>query len=329
MVTEGAKPKRVERKRLKGLDWKGWIIVNPDKPLGRAWPGRVARTIPIVLMRSDRGGLHVDEDVLRLELALELNARLIGAFVLALRSDVLPIHLEEALQAIPDFCEQQYECAVRKMTAIPTTEAHAAHMDAAVKRVRRYDRVQELARLCRVQTGLVRGLEAARLTHERAARFIRDNVDNNRKPGEATLLKTFLAFSLVDRLMESVSTIKQLLQMRAALRSASDITYDEMLHIAFHGHVNAADLYLDYHYLEDLFELAIYAGRWALGIQEPMKPDDQDVFRTMLCGIGEDRETAPELRTLRAEMAVALRTVWRRIPGLEATTRCYGCLASA
>ena len=328
MAKDEGRPKQ-RRNRAKGLKWLAGVLINPDRPLGSAWPDRPWRDIPVVLLRRDRGGEQVYEDVACFVWALELNARAVYAYADTARDDALPPEVEQALAQLPELSDDRHREAVDRMTGFGSVAAHkAAVADTVAQAVRGRRHVAALAQLLRVRRALDQGRCDAALMHERCARFVRDSIDNNRRPSETVLLRTFLPFALADRAMASVRQIQAALFLRRALRRSSDVAVGDLALMAFHAGVNPSVVYFDYDYLGDLLALAVHAGARARGDLRPPSALDAATYRCMLCEGGEDPETNPHLRRERADLAAALRRVWVQVPGLAAATRQHGTLAA-
>lgn len=325
-----SRPQLQKRERDKGFDWRSGGVINPDGPLGKAVPGRPCHAVPVVLLRKKRGKAQFYAGIACFRSALELNARLVGEYVEAARYDTLSPEVEAAIGRMPHLSDRHLKEAVRLLTNLKSTRAYKRVIaDAVTRDVRAKRHVADLARLMRVRRALEKGFQDVSSASEEIARFVRDNVDNNRRPGEAVLLRTVLRPSLLVPAEASAREIDVALSARTALRESSDVTTDQLALMAFHAQVNPAALYLDYGYLGDLLDLAVHAGRHALGFLEPLDEIDAATYRRMLCGVGQDAETDPNLRRERADLAAALRRVWVQVPGLEEATRRHGTLAAS
>lgn len=318
-------PQPRQRKRAKGVNWKSGAVINPDRPLGQAVPGRPWRDGLVLLERRRRGGAQESGGVECFHAALELNARAVCAYAEVARYEKLPPDVEAELRQLPEACEAKFERAIVILTNLKSGTAYDAVVaDRVARDVVARCLPAELARLLRVRRALEKGLNDATLAHEQEARFVKDNVGDNCRPGQAVLLRTFLGPSLRLSPEASAREINAALSKRMAFRPSSNVTVDALALIAFHAQINAAGIYADYLYLRDLLDLAIYAGAHTVGFSDPLDDADAATYRRMLCEGGEDLETDPHLRRERADLAAALRTVWRQIPGLAEATRRYG-----
>ncbi len=326
---DGGRPQARRRQRAKGFPWRSGAVINSERPLGQAVPGRPWKDAPVILQRRRRGGAQVSGDVACFHAALELNARAVCAYAEAARYETLPPEVEDALGRLPELSDRRHGTAIRLLTNYKSPHMHGRAVAEMVARnvgAKRHAAV--LALLLRIRRALDKGVRDATVAHVQTARFVRDSVDNDRRPSEAVLLRTFLGPSLAGCGDVSARKTGTAPSRRTALRETSDVTVGELALMAFYAQVNPTTIYADYLYLGDLLNLAIHAGAHAVGFSDPLEAADAATYRCMLCGVGQDPETDPRLRRERADLAAALRQVWVQVSGLAEATRRYGTLAA-